>query len=418
MVTARTQGADIVEAFRLGANDYVTKPIDFPVALARIGTHLSHKRAVEDLRESEERYALAVRGANDGLWDWNLGTNEVYWSPRWKAMLGLRRVGDRRRAPTNGSTRVHTDDRRPGEGRAGGASRRRRAAHYESEHRILHRNGTFRWVLCRGAAVRNGAGRGDAPGRIADRHHRRQGRRCVDRAAESPAVRRSARPRDQADRAAPGLRLRAARPRPRPVQGRERQPGAADRGSPARRGRPSAAVEPARHRCRDARRAGFTLARLGGDEFTVLLDDITDASDAIRVAERLRRALEQPFDVEGHQVFTSATVGIAVSTTGYGGRRRSCAMRRSRSIARRPTARRPASSSIRRCGSARCRACSSKPICGTRSSTRQFDRALPADRLARRPAASPDSRRWCGGAIRRAGWSARSNSSRSRKTPG
>ncbi len=48
MVTARTQGADIVEAFRLGANDYVTKPIDFPVALARIGTHLSHKRAVEE----------------------------------------------------------------------------------------------------------------------------------------------------------------------------------------------------------------------------------------------------------------------------------------------------------------------------------------------------------------------------------
>src|SRR5262245_4854590 len=44
IVTARTQGADIVEAFRLGANDYVTKPIDFPVAVARIRTHLSQDR--------------------------------------------------------------------------------------------------------------------------------------------------------------------------------------------------------------------------------------------------------------------------------------------------------------------------------------------------------------------------------------
>ena len=59
------------------------------------------------------------------------------------------------------------------------------------------------------------------------------------------------------------------------------------------------------------------LARVGGDKFTILLDNIRNASEGIRVAERIQKNIQAPFDVEGEAVFTTASVGIAFSGTGY-----------------------------------------------------------------------------------------------------
>jgi len=64
-------------------------------------------------------------------------------------------------------------------------------------------------------------------------------------------------------------------------------------------------------------RPGDTVARLGGDEFTLLLDDIVDTNDATRVAERILRELHLPFTLQGQEIFTSASIGIALSITGY-----------------------------------------------------------------------------------------------------
>jgi diguanylate cyclase (GGDEF)-like protein/PAS domain S-box-containing protein len=64
-------------------------------------------------------------------------------------------------------------------------------------------------------------------------------------------------------------------------------------------------------------RPGDTLARLGGDEFTVLLDDISCEADAIGVAERIHEELAAPLDVRGYEMFTSVSVGIALSSAGY-----------------------------------------------------------------------------------------------------
>ena len=60
-----------------------------------------------------------------------------------------------------------------------------------------------------------------------------------------------------------------------------------------------------------------TLARLGGDEFTILLTDINDPSDAVRVANRVKEALRLPFAIDGQDVYTSASIGIASSASGY-----------------------------------------------------------------------------------------------------
>lgn len=315
MVTARSHGPDIVEAFRLGANDYLTKPIDCPVALARIGTHLSHKRVVEKLRESQERYTLAVNGANDGLWDWNLGTNEVYWSPRWKAMLGYEEaeVGI---SPDEWLDRLHQDDwTRVRQSVAAHIAHGN--GHYESEHRLRHRDGTFRWVLCRAAAIRNDAGLATRfAGSLTDITNAK----LADSLTGLPnrvlfidllerAISRSKRRRDYQFALV--------------ILGLDRFKTVSNSLGLSLADRLLVEVADRLQVCLRATDAvtrgghGFTLARLGGDEFTVLLDDIDDASDAVRVAERLREALQRPFDVEGQQLFVTASAGITVSSSGY-----------------------------------------------------------------------------------------------------
>jgi PAS domain S-box-containing protein len=113
-------------------------------------------RSEQALKRSEERLALAAEGANDGLWEWDLRTQEFYFSGRWREMLGLPPNAGIGR-PNEWIERVHSEDA-PGlkaalEGPFNGT-----ADHFQHEHRIRHEDGTYRRFLCRGVAVR-GAGR-------------------------------------------------------------------------------------------------------------------------------------------------------------------------------------------------------------------------------------------------------------------
>jgi diguanylate cyclase (GGDEF)-like protein/PAS domain S-box-containing protein len=315
MVTAKNQSEDIINALDLGANDYLTKPIDFPVAMARIGTQLSHKRAQEALKESEERYALAARGSNDGLWDWNLLANVVHFSARWKAMLGYQEneIGDN---PEEWFDRIHDADR-PRVKEEIAAHQRGQTAHFESEHRMLHKDGTFRWMLSRGLAIHDESGKASrmagsqtdiTEGKVSDPLTGLPNRLLfIDRL--SRLIKQSKRHRQRCFAVLfmdldgfkmindslghlVGDQLLVA------VAGRlERCLRATD--TLARLGE------------------SFTVARLGGDEFTVLLEDLKDPNDASVAAERLMKELTAPFVLGGKEVFTSVSIGIALSNTSY-----------------------------------------------------------------------------------------------------
>ncbi|HYM04652.1 MAG TPA: PAS domain-containing protein [Stellaceae bacterium] len=115
------------------------------------------KRYEEALRESEERYALAMRGASEGLWQLDLRTNEVYLAPQFAALFGLgdcpgTEISERFQG------RVHPDDR----ARRADAFRRHvqgLTAIYSCEYRILDAGGNYIWMLDRGVALRDDLGR-------------------------------------------------------------------------------------------------------------------------------------------------------------------------------------------------------------------------------------------------------------------
>jgi diguanylate cyclase (GGDEF)-like protein/PAS domain S-box-containing protein len=316
MVTARNQSDDIVTALNMGANDYLTKPVDFAVALARIGTQLSYKRAQEGLKESEERYALAARGANDGLWDWNLVTNAIYFSPRWKAMLGYQdnEIVDR---PEEWFERIHEADvERVKEEIA--VHQKGLTPHFESEHRVRHKDSTYRWMLSRGLAIRDDAGNplrmagsqtDITEGKVSDPLTNLPNRLLfLDRLGR--LMRHSKRHPERmfavlfldldsfkmindslGHLAGDQLLLDVSKRLECCLR---------DTDTISRLAQPT-----------------FTLARMGGDEFTVLLDEIKEPGDAKLAAERVMKELLAPFHLGGKEIFTSASIGIALSNPSY-----------------------------------------------------------------------------------------------------
>ena len=274
------------------------------------------KRTEEALRKSEERYALAARGANDGLWDWDLKTNEVYFSPRWRYMLGYEEneIGN---SLDEWFSRVHPKDLDQVKIELSvhieGLTR-----HFEKEHRMLHKDGTYRWMLTRGLAVRDADGNAyRVAGSQTDITDRKRAEEQLLYDAFHDALTglpnralfmdRLGRSVERAKRREDCLfavlfldldRFKNVNDSLGHTMGDE------------------LLIASAR-RLDACLRPSDTIARLGGDEFVILFEDIKDISDATRVTERIQEELALPFNLNGHEVFTSASIGIVLSETGY-----------------------------------------------------------------------------------------------------
>jgi PAS domain S-box-containing protein len=323
MVTGFGERQDLIRALELGANDYVTKPIDLPVVLARIKTQLARQQAERALKESEERYALAVRGANDGIWDWKLDTNEGYFSPRWRSVLGY----DENALLTSLNAwydRVHPNDLGPLkaalEQHLVGAT-----THFEYEHRVQSSPDAYRWVLARAVAVRNAKGQAVrvagsltdiTEGKVADALTGLPNRvllmdrlgRLLEHAKRHPEFQVVVMFLDLdrfkvindslGHRAGDELLVEAAR-----------------RLDGCLRSTDTVARIAAGRTPRDLM-TGSTLGRVGGDEFVVVLGGLRQIEGASKVADRLHGAFSQGFRVRGHEVFVSLSIGIALCADG------------------------------------------------------------------------------------------------------
>ncbi len=308
--------ASIEAAYQEGATTFVNKPINWAILRHQLQYLLRAARDRARLAESEERYALAAAGANDGLWDWNIAQDTAYFSPRWREQLKLREA-DLGGKTSNWFSRIHPDDQL-GFHNELNAHLAGQTPKLEIEYRVRDRDDTYRWMLCRALAIRDGDGN---PYRIAgsqtDITERKDAEQQVLHDALHDPLTGLANRRLLLERISHAIKL-----------ARRRVDYAfavaiidLDRFKTINDSLGHLAGDSLLRRIGERiaghLRASDTLAHLGGDEFAILFDDFADFTNLDHLIERIRHEIAQPFVLMGQEVATAASIGVTLSSVAY-----------------------------------------------------------------------------------------------------
>jgi diguanylate cyclase (GGDEF)-like protein/PAS domain S-box-containing protein len=315
-IGAHTAPTILDDAMLAQAYGLVVQPFEIYDLKSTITLALYKHSMTRKLRESEERYALAVRAANDGIWDWNLRTNEIYYSARWKEMLGH---GENEIAADLNEwfKRIHPEDRKQVQADLV-THLRGSTPRFECEYRIQHANGTYLWVLSRGLAMRDANG---SAHRLAGSQSDITARKLAEERLAHDAV-------HDALTGLPNRLLFLDR-----LQNRlERTKRNLDDNFAVMfidLDRFKVVNDSLGHafgdqllittgwRLQQCLRPQDTVSRLSGDEFAILLDAVNNTSDTRRVAERIRAQLVTTTLLGVIERSPTASIGIVMFDRNY-----------------------------------------------------------------------------------------------------